>query len=287
MLDQQTLEKLTQMRLSAMGEEYRRQLESSDKNALSFEERFAMITDAQWINRQNNRLKRLLNKANLRIQDACLEDLDYEPCRNLDRGAIARLADMIWLYESRNMIITGASGTGKTYLACAFGNAACRKGFKTRYYRVNRLLTDLNIGQGDGSYNKIIKELKKTDLLILDDWGLVPLDPASSRDLLEVVEDRYGYRSTVISAQLPVSKWHKLFEDSTVADAILDRLVHNAYRFELKGPTKRKNEQNRETEQTEQQANVSSPSPMGEGEAGDQHTSKTLPQEEVEKSTDL
>ena len=132
MLDQQTLEKLTQMRLSAMGEEYRRQLESSDKNVLSFEERFAMITDAQWINRQNNRLKRLLNKAGLRIQDACLEDLDYQPCRNLDRGTVARLADMIWLYESRNMIITGASGTGKTYLACAFGNQACRKGFKNQ-----------------------------------------------------------------------------------------------------------------------------------------------------------
>ena len=252
MLDQQTLEKLAQMRLSAMGQEYRRQLESSDKNALSFEERFAMIADAEWINRQNSRLKRLLNQAKLRIQDACLEDLDFEPRRNLDRGTVARLADMAWLYESRNLIITGASGTGKTYLACAFGNAACRKGFKTRYYRVNRLLTDLNIGQGDGSYNKIIKELKKTDLLILDDWGMALLDPVSSRDLLEVVEDRYGYRSTIISAQLPVIKWHELFEDSTVADAILDRLVHNAYRFELKGPTKRKIEQNGGKKENEQ-----------------------------------
>ena len=261
MLDQQTLEKLTQMRLSAMGQEYRRQLESSDKNALTFEERFAMIADAEWINRQNNRLKRLLNKANLRIHDACLEDLDYESRRNLDRGAVSRLADMAWLYESRNMIITGASGTGKTYLACAFGNQACRKGLKTRYYRVNRLLTDLKIGQGDGSYNKIIKELKKTDLLILDDWGMALLDPTSSLDLLEVVEARYGLRSTVISGQLPVSKWHELFEDSTVADAILDRLVHSSYRFELKGPTKRKMQQNK------QKANSSSPSPMGEGEA--------------------
>ncbi len=285
MLDQQTLEKLTQMRLSAMGQEYRRQLESSDKNALSFEERFAMITDAEWINRQNNRLKKLLNKANLRIQNACLEDLDYEPCRNLDRGVVARLADMAWVYESRNLIITGASGTGKTYLACAFGNAACRKGFKTRYFRVNRLLTDLNIGQGDGSYNKIIKELKKTDLLVLDDWGMAPLDPASSRDLLEVVEDRYGYRSTVISAQLPVSKWHKLFEDSTVADAILDRLVHNAYRFELKGPTKRRIEQNQEPEKIEHQVNTSSPSPMGEGEAGDRTVPQAIPQKKVDETT--
>ena len=275
MLDQQTLEKLTQLRLSAMGQEYRRQLESSDKNALSFEERFAMITDAEWINRQNNRLKRLLGKANLRIQDACLEDLDYEPRRNLDRGSVARLADMAWLYESRNLIVTGASGTGKTYLACAFGNQACRKGFKTKYYRVNRLLTDLNIGQGDGSYNKIIKELKKVDLLILDDWGMALLDPVSSRDLLEVVEDRYGYHSTTISGQLPVSKWHELFEDSTVADAILDRLVHNAYRFELKGPTRRRIDKHDSHVSLEDQIKNSSPSPKGEESAKNLESSKS------------
>ncbi len=274
MLDQQTLEKLAQMRLSAMGQEYRRQLESSDRNALSFEERFAMLTDAEWINRQNNRLKRLLNKASLRIQDACLEDLDFESRRNLDRGMVARLADMAWLYESRNLIITGASGTGKTYLTCAFGNAACRKGFKAKYYRVNRLLTDLNIGQGDGSYNKIIKELKKIDLLILDDWGMVLLDPVSSRDLLEVIEDRYGYRSTIISGQLPVSKWHELFEDSTVADAILDRLVHNAYRFELKGPTKRRLEQNEKVIYGEQNKHISAPSLEGDGNAESRFVAK-------------
>lgn len=254
-----------------MGQEYRRQLESSDKNALNFEERFAMIADAEWINRQNNRLKRLLGKANLRIQDACLEDLDYEPRRNLDRGSVARLADMTWLYESRNLIITGASGTGKTYLACAFGNQACRRGFKTRYYRVNRLLTNLNIGQGDGSYNKIIKELKKIDLLILDDWGMALLDPVSSRDLLEVVEDRYGYHSTIISGQLPVSKWHELFEDSTVADAVLDRLVHNAYRFELKGPTRRRIDKHDSHVLSEDQGKSSASSPAGE-ESTDEHS---------------
>jgi DNA replication protein DnaC len=285
MLDQQTLDKLAQMRLTAMNQEYRRQLESSDKNALSFEERFAMITDAEWINRQNNRLKRLLGKASLRIQDACLEDLDFEPKRNLDRGVVARLSDMAWLYESRNLIITGASGTGKTYLACAFGNAACRKSFKTKYYRVNRLLNDLSIGQGDGSYNKIIKELKKMDLLILDDWGMALLDPASSRDLLEVVEDRYGYRSTIISAQLPVNKWHQLFEDSTVADAILDRLVHNAYRFELEGPTKRRIDQNDSHAKKEDQDKNSSPSPRGEENAEKHSVPKSLLKEIVDEST--
>ncbi len=284
MLDQQTLEKLTQMRLSAMGQEYRRQLESTERSTLSFEERFAMITDAEWINRQNNRLKRLLSKACLRIQDACLEDLDFEPRRNLDRGSVARLADMAWLYESRNLIVTGASGTGKTYLTCAFGNQACRRGFKTRYYRVNRLLTDLNIGQGDGSYNKIIKELKKSDLLILDDWGMALLDPASSRDLLEVVEDRYGYRSTIICGQLPVSKWHELFEDSTVADAILDRLVHNAYRFELKGPTRRRIDKHDSHEKKEYQDKSSSPSPTGE-ESAEKHSVAKSKGKKVDETT--
>ena len=255
------------MRLSAMAQEYRRQLESTDRSALSFEERFAMLTDAEWTFRHNNRLKRLLSKANLRIIDACLEDLDYEDARKLDRGYVARLAYLAWVNEHRNLIITGATGTGKSYLACAFGNAACRKSFTTRYYRVNRLLTDLAIGQGDGTYNKMMKELKKTDLLILDDWGMTVFDPTGGRDLLEVVEDRFGCRSTIISGQLPVSKWHELFEDSTVADAVLDRLVHNSYRFELKGSSKRRDVKLYGEEICKHETNISSPSPMGEGEA--------------------
>ncbi|MEG6512517.1 IS21-like element helper ATPase IstB [Desulforamulus ruminis] len=239
MLNNQTLEKLVSMKLSSMAKEYRRQLESPDTTALSFEERFSMLADAEWVSRHNSRLNRLLRMANLRIQGACLEDLDYDPRRKLDRAYVARLADCLWINEHRNLIITGATGTGKTYLSCAFGNSACRQGLKTRYYRVNRLLTDLAIGRGDGSYNRLMRELKKTDLLILDDWGMAILDPISGRDLLEVIEDRFGYRSTVISGQLPVKEWHELFEDSTVADAVLDRLVHNAYRFELQGPSKR------------------------------------------------
>ncbi|OPX85752.1 MAG: transposase/IS protein [Pelotomaculum sp. PtaB.Bin117] len=239
MLNNQTLEKLVSMKLSSMGREYRRQIESPDSIALSFEERFGMIVDTEWITRHNSRLTRLLRQADLRIPGACLEDLDYDPRRKLDRGYVARLADCSWINEHRNIIVTGATGTGKTYLACAFGNAVCRQGLKTKYYRVNRLLTDLTIGRGDGSYNRIMRELKKTDLLILDDWGMAVLDPVSGRDLLEVVEDRFECRSTVISGQLPVKDWHDLFDDSTVADAVLDRIVHNAYRFELYGPSKR------------------------------------------------
>lgn len=175
--------------------------------------------------------------------------MDYEPRRKLDRAIVARLADCAWVNEHRNLIITGATGTGKTFLASAFGNAACRQGLKTKYYRVNRLLTDLAIGRGDGSYNKIMRDLKKADLLILDDWGMTVLDPVSGRDLIEVVEDRFGYHSTIISGQLPVKDWHELFEDSTVADAVLDRLIHNAYRFQLHGPSKRKPDTSPENDQ--------------------------------------
>lgn len=239
MLNYQTIEKLSSMRLSSMGREYRRQLENTDAANLSFEERFGMLVDAEWLARTNSRLNRLLRLANLRIPGACLEDLDYEPCRKLDKSYVARLADCAWIHEHRNLIITGATGTGKTYFVSAFGNAACRQGLKTKYFRVTRLLTDLSIGRGDGSYNKIMRDLKKTDLLILDDWGMTVLDPLAGRELLEVVEDRFGYRSTIIAGQLPVKEWHALFEDSTVADAVLDRLVHNAYRFNLHGPSKR------------------------------------------------
>lgn len=157
MLNHQTLEKLSSMKLSSMGQEYRRQLESADTTALSFEERIAMLVDAEWTARYNNRLNRLLRLANLRIPGACLEDMDYEPRRKLDRAYVARLADCAWVNEHRNLIITGATGTGKTFLASAFGNAVCRQGLKTKYYRVNRLLTDLAIGRGDGSYNKIMR----------------------------------------------------------------------------------------------------------------------------------
>jgi DNA replication protein DnaC len=239
MLTHQTAEKLVAMRLSSMGKEYRRQLELPETTALSFDERFGMLVDAEWTARNNSRLGKLLRLAQLRIPGACLEDLDYDPRRKLDRGYVARLADCSWMNEHRNIIVTGATGTGKTYLACAFGNAACRQGLKVKYYRINRLLTDLAIGRGDGSYNRLMRELKKTELLLLDDWGMATLDPVSSRDLLEVVEDRFGCRSTVISGQLPVRQWHEIFEDSTVADAVLDRLVHNSHRFELFGPSKR------------------------------------------------
>ena len=240
MLNNQTADKLTGMRLSAMAKEYRRQLEHTPTSALSFDERFGMLVDSEWAARKNNQLHRLLKDANLRLKNACLEDIDYSSTHNIDKNMISRLANCVWVREGRNIIISGATGTGKTFLSCAFGQAACRQGFKVKYYRVNRLLTDLAIGHGDGSYNKIMRDLKKTDLIILDDFGMAILDPISSRDLLEVIEDRFGAKGTIIATQLPVANWHELFEDSTIADAILDRVIHNSYRFEPKGDSKRR-----------------------------------------------
>lgn len=241
MLNQQTIEKLAAMKLTAMASQYRHQLETPTINALSFEERFAILIDAEYTSRHNNRIKKLLHAAGLREPSACVEDLNYNSIRRLDRSYVARLLDCGWIMEHRNMIITGSTGAGKTYLACAFGNNSCHYNYHVKYYRVGRLLNDLSVSRGDGSYNRLLKALKKVDLLILDDWGLTVLDPLSSRDLLEVIEDRFNSRSTIISAQLPVKNWHAIFEDSTIADAILDRLVHNAYRFELEGPSLRGN----------------------------------------------
>ena len=235
----QTLDKLNGMKLRAMEREYRRQTELSANTALSFDERLAMVVDAEWLAKANNRLKRFLREANLREPSANLENINYDPRRNLDKTTIARLADCTWIKEGKNLIITGATGTGKTYLVSAFGNAACRKSLKVRSYRVNRLLTDLAIGRGDGSYNRLLNDLKKPDLLILDDFGMASLEPSACRDFLELIDDRHGRKSIAISAQLPVAKWHDMFEDPTIADAVLDRIVNNAYRIELKGPSLR------------------------------------------------
>ncbi len=236
----QTLEKLTAMRLSVMEQECRRQLELPAMAELPFEERLSLLVEAEWASRMNKKLERLLKAAHLRERAACLEELDYAPSRKLDKAQVARLSDCAWIKEGRNLLITGACGTGKTWLASAFGNAACRAGLKVNCHRMPRLLTDLAIGRGDGSYNKLMTGLKKPNLLILDDFGLASLDPLQCRDLLEVIDERQDGKSTLITAQLPVSEWHGVFEDATLADAVLDRLVHNAYRFELHGPSLRR-----------------------------------------------
>jgi DNA replication protein DnaC len=239
MLIHQTTEKLRNMKLNAMAAEYIRQYETPAIASLGFDERLGMMTDAEWLSRENSRVKKRLNEANLRFSSAGLADVDFRPSRKLDRAYIARLSDFTWVREARNMILTGCTGTGKTWLACAFGTQACLIGLRVAFFRVNRLLNEMTVAAGAGGMNKFLAKLKKTDLLILDDWGLAMLNPLEGRFLLELFEDRYNLRSTIFAAQLPVAKWHGLFEDSTVADAILDRIIHNSHRIELHGPSLR------------------------------------------------
>ena len=239
MLVHQTTEKLRDLKLNAMAAEYIRQCETPSISALSFDERIGIMADAEWLSRENNRIKNRLKEAKLRFADACLADIDYRPSRKLERAYIARLSDFAWVREARNIILTGCTGTGKTWIACAFGTQACRIGLRVVFYRVNRLLNDLAVAAGSGSVDKVLAKLKKADILILDDWGLAMLNPLEGRLLLEVFEDRCGEHSTIFAAQIPVAKWHGLFEDSSVADALLDRVIHNSYRIELHGPSLR------------------------------------------------
>jgi DNA replication protein DnaC len=239
----QTTEKLRAMKLNAMAVEYIRQYETPAISALGFDERLGMMTDAEWLTRENNRIKKRLKEANLRFSGASIADIDYRPSRKLDRAYIARLSDFAWVREARNLILTGCTGTGKTWLACAFGAQACYIGLRVVFYRLNRLLNEMAVAAGSGGVDKLLAKLKKADILILDDWGLAMLNPLEARFLLEVFEDRYNDRSTIFAAQMPVAKWHGLFEDSTVADAVLDRLVHNSHRIEMHGPSMRLSDQ--------------------------------------------
>lgn len=239
-MDYQTKEQLSEMKLHAMKLEYQRQQELPATADLDFDERFAMIVNEQYCARKNAKVQRLIKAADLREPTAYLANIDYDPVRKITKSDVARLANCEWISNGINLIITGATGVGKTYLLSAFGRAACMQNLTVRSYRVPRLLTSLGIGRGDGSYNKLMLDMIKPDLLILDDFGLKQLDLSMTQDLLEVVEERHhAGRSIAISAQLPVKEWPSVFKDQTVADAIMDRLVRNAYRFDLKGPSRR------------------------------------------------
>ena len=236
----QTAEQLSTMKLHAMRLEYARQDELPASEDLPFDERFAMIITAQYDARQRAKTDRLIKLASLREPTAMLENIDFDPIRKIKKADVARLSDCQWIKNGNNLIITGATGVGKTYLLSAFGRAACIFGYTVRSYRTTRLLTDLTIGKGDGSYNKLMRDLVKPDLLILDDFGMKQMDLPMTQDFLEVVEERYHHqRAIAISAQLPVKEWPSVFKDPTIADAVLDRIVRNAYRFDLKGPSRR------------------------------------------------
>ena len=236
---QQSCQWLRELHLSAMEKTYKGQYELPASSAMGFDERFALIVQAEWESRKERKLHRLLKTANLRDKGACLEELDFQTGRNLEKSLVVSLSDCRWIRKGHNLLVCGACGSGKTYLVSAFGNAACRHGYSVSCLRLPRLLVDLQIGRGDGSWKKILDSLKKPDLLILDDFGLAPLEPLHCRDFLEVVEDRHGSASTIVASQLPVSMWHGVFADATIAEAVLDRLLQSAYRFELKCPSRR------------------------------------------------
>lgn len=240
MLNEPTMEKLHALRLGSMAEAWQAQQRDTTAGALSFDERFAMIVDAEYLARDNRRLARLLKDAELRIPGACLEDVDTAATRGADRGMLRQLATCGWIGEHLNVLVTGATGVGKSYLASALGQAACRRGLRVLYRRVPRLFDEIALARSDGSYARLLARLAKADLLVLDDLGLGTPTEAHRHDLLEVLEDRYGRTSTVVTSQLPVPKWHEWIGDPTLADAVLDRLVHNAYKLDLKGPSKRK-----------------------------------------------
>ena len=242
MLNKQTADKLSKLKLPAMAECYTRLSQTPDMASLNLDELVGMLVDAEWTSRHNKRLQRLLKQSGLR-DNACVEDVEYLPGRLLDRQMILKLSECGWIEQRHNMLITGATGTGKTYLACAMGNAACRRDYMVRYCRLPRLLTDFSISRLDGSYNRFMAGIKKSHLLIIDDWGLATLSPSDGRDVLEVIEERSNTGSLVIASQLPVSNWYALFEDPTIADACMDRLIHNSYRVEIGGDTMRARKQ--------------------------------------------
>jgi DNA replication protein DnaC len=239
MLTHPTLDKLHHLKFTGMATALAEQLDSTNVEALSFEERLGLLVDREMTYRDNRRMTSRLRRAKLR-HNACIEDIDYKHPRGLDKALIQSLSSCQWLKEHLNVLLTGPTGVGKTWIACALAHQACREGYTALYLRLPRLLHDIAIARGDGRYPKLLASLAKVDLLLLDDWGLAKLTADNYRDLLEVLEDRYASRSTLVTSQLPVEKWHDMLGDPTFADAILDRLVHNAYKLKLKGASLRK-----------------------------------------------
>lgn len=246
MLLQPTLDRLHELRLPGMAAALEEQLRMSDIESLGFEDRLGLLLERELTHREDRRLTRLLQLAKLRL-NAVVEDLDFRTPRGLERSLVLRLGGCDWIRARQSVLISGATGTGKSYLACALGQAACRHGLSTRYWRFSWLLDDLALGRADGSYRKRMEKLSKTELLILDDFGLAPLTAPERRDLLEVLEDRYGRRATLVTSQLPFDTWHEIVGDATFADAILDRVVHNAHRITLKGASMRRKKARTET----------------------------------------
>lgn len=239
MLIHPTLDHLRTLRLTGMAKALEEQMQMADIDSLTFEQRLGLMVDREVIERQNRNLKTRLRKARLR-QSASVEDIDYRHPRGLDKALLAKLQSCDWIREHHNLIITGPTGTGKTFLACALAHKACREGYSSLYLRAPRFLQDLLISKGDGRFTRILTSIARTNLLLLDDWGMSKLTLEQSRDLLELIDDRHGIRSTLITSQFPIDHWHEIIGDPTLADAILDRIIHDAYKINLKGESMRK-----------------------------------------------
>jgi DNA replication protein DnaC len=240
MLSKQTMDKLHELRLAAMAAAWEEQAADPKSAALSFDERFGILVQAEHTTRHNRRLHTLLKKAELRLPEACVEDLDASAARGFDKPLVRQLTTCAWISEHTNVLITGATGVGKSYVGCALGQMACRRGHRVAYRRLPRMFEELGLARADGTYTKKLAQLAKLDLLVLDDFGIGRLRDTQRYDLLEILEDRYGNRSTVLASQLPIEDWHAWIGEPTIADAILDRLVHNSYKIKLKGPSRRK-----------------------------------------------
>ena len=235
MINEATINKLHEMKLSAMAENYRQQMKDGKMNELTFSERFGLLVDHEWVTRKNNRLKRLIHRAGFSISGACMEDIEYRSDRNLDKEQLLQLSTCSFITDKLNIIILGAAGTGKTYLGCALGMAASRHFFTVKYIRLPDLLEEFSIARGEGIFKKIMRDYKKIDLLILDEWFLTPLSLTESRDLLEIVESRYSRCSTIFLSQFDVSGWITKISDGPLSEAILDRIVHNSYTITIGG----------------------------------------------------
>jgi DNA replication protein DnaC len=233
------LEKMTSLKLVGMADALREQTENANIGQLSFEERLSIILERESLHREDKRLSNLLRQAKLR-EKASFEDIVYEASRKLNRSNILSLANCGFINNHHNIAITGASGCGKTFMACAIGHKACRLGYKVRYIHLPRFIEDISISHADGSYTKIMTQLNKVDLLILDDFGLTPITSKQCHDLFNIIEERHQLKSTIITSQLPIDKWHQYLGEPTLADAILDRILQNINRIEMGGESMRK-----------------------------------------------
>lgn len=246
MLNQPTLEKLRALKLTGMAEAFCEQMQKPMPD-LDFESRLGLLIDREWYLRENRRQTRRLSQAKLQ-QSACIEDIDYKHVRGLNKSVVQELARGQWIKQHLNLLITGPTGCGKTYLACALAHKACLAGLTSRYYRLPRLWLELKVAKANGSYPSWLAQQAKIDVLVLDDWGLATPDDEQRHDLLELLDDRYQRKSTIITSQLPTTRWYEHLNDETIADAILDRLLHNAIKMELHGDSLRKKQKALQTE---------------------------------------